>query len=92
MEVKTLVLIAQNYILPKPSISFKGNSSQNPQKRVFFCKHFDFELSKPQTKAKDQSHWPRLLTYRAVNFPNPGIEPMSLEAPELAGEFFTTAP
>ena len=79
-------------ILPKPSMSFKGNSSQNLQKNTYFGKHFDFKLSKVQTKAKDQPHWPRRLIYRAADFPNPGIEPVSSEAPELAGEFFTTAP
>ena len=72
-------------------MSFKGNSSQSPHKRLYFGKHFDFELSKPKTKAKDQPHWPRLLIYRAAAFPNPGIEPISFEASELAGEFFATS-
>ena len=37
-----------------------------------------------------QEHWSGLLCPPPGHLPDPGIEPMSLKSPALAGEFFTT--
>ena len=39
-----------------------------------------------------QEHWSELSFPTPGNLPNPGIEPMALVSPALAGRFFTTAP
>ena len=39
-----------------------------------------------------QEHWSELSFSTPGDLPNPGIEPMSLVSPALAGRFFTTAP
>ena len=39
-----------------------------------------------------QEYWSGLPFPTAGDFPDPGIEPMSLASPALAGRFFTTAP
>ena len=39
-----------------------------------------------------QEYWSRLPFYAPGDLPNPGIEPISLASPELAGGFFPTEP
>ena len=39
-----------------------------------------------------QNCWSRLPFPTLGDFPNPGIKPLSLASPALAGGFFTTAP
>jgi len=39
-----------------------------------------------------QEDWSRLPFPSPGDRPNPGIEPVSLASPALAGRFFTTAP
>ena len=39
-----------------------------------------------------QEHWSRLLFPSPGDLPDPGIEPVSLGSPALAGRFFTTVP
>ena len=39
-----------------------------------------------------QEYWSGLPFPAPGNLPDPGVEPMSLASPALAGEFFTTAP
>ena len=39
-----------------------------------------------------QEYWSELLSSSLEDLPNPGIEPMSLTSPALAGGFFTTVP
>ena len=39
-----------------------------------------------------QEHWSGLLFPSPGDLPHPGIEPASLESPELAGRFFTPEP
>ena len=39
-----------------------------------------------------QEYWIRLPFPPPADLPGPGIEPMSLVSPALAGRFFTTAP
>jgi len=39
-----------------------------------------------------QGYWSRLPFPTPGDLPDPGIEPMSLVSPALAGRFFTTAP
>jgi len=39
-----------------------------------------------------QEYWSELPLPSPGDLPNPGIEPMSLAYPALAGRFFTTAP
>ena len=39
-----------------------------------------------------QEYWNGLPCPPPGNLPNPGVEPMSLATPALAGGFFTTAP
>ena len=38
-----------------------------------------------------QEYWCRLLCPSPGDLPNPGIKPMSLKSPALAGRFFTTS-
>ena len=38
-----------------------------------------------------QEHWSGLLGPSPGDLPNPGIEPVSLKSPALAGGFFTTS-
>ena len=54
----------------------------------------------PQTVARQvplsmefprQEYWSGLLVPSPWDLPSPGIEPMSLESPTLAGRFFTTS-
>ena len=39
-----------------------------------------------------QEYWSQLPFLTPVDRPKPGIEPMSLESPALAGRFFPTVP
>ena len=39
-----------------------------------------------------QDYWSGLLFPTAGDLPNPGIKPMSLVSPALAGRFFTVVP
>ena len=39
-----------------------------------------------------QEYWSRLPFLTPGDLPDPGVEPMSLESPALASEFFTTVP
>ena len=39
-----------------------------------------------------QEYWSGLPFSTSGDLPNPGIEPVSLASPALAGRFFTTAP
>ena len=39
-----------------------------------------------------QEHWTGLPFLPPANLPDPGIKPISLVSPALAGEFFTTLP
>ena len=38
-----------------------------------------------------QEYWSKLPFLTPGNLPDPGVEPMSVESPPLAGRFFTTA-
>ena len=55
----------------------------------------------PQTVARQvpmtlefswQEHWSRLSFPAPGDLPDPGIKPVSLASPKLAGRFFTTVP
>ena len=46
----------------------------------------------PSTGFSSQEYWSGLPFPSLGDLPNPGIEPVSLAAPALAGRFFTTAP
>ena len=39
-----------------------------------------------------QAHWSGLSFPTPLDLPNPGIEPMPLASPSMAGRFFTTVP
>ena len=43
-------------------------------------------------KSSKQEYWSGLPFPTRGDFPNPGIEPVSLASPALAGRFFTSAP
>ena len=49
-------------------------------------------LSSLSMKFSRQEQWPGLPFPIPGDLPDPGIEPVSLASPALAGGFFTTAP
>ena len=57
------------------------------------CDPMDSALQAPlSTKFSRQEYWSGLLFPSSWDLPEPGMEPMDLASPALAGGFFTTVP
>ena len=57
-----------------------------------FCGPMDYSPQAPLSmEFSSEEYWSGLPFPTLGNLPNPGIKPMSLASPELAGMFFTTS-
>ena len=62
------------------------------QLRLTLCRPMDYSHQAPLSmEFSRQEYWSGLPGSTPRNLPNPGIEPMSLMSPVMAGRFFTTS-
>ena len=75
----------------KPRVFLVCMCAKSLQLCLTLCDSMDCSRQAPlPMRFSMQEYWSGLPCPSPGNLPNPGIEPMSLMSPALAGEFFTT--
>ena len=76
----------------KPRVFLVCMCAKSLQLCLTLCDSMDCSHQPPlSTGVSQQEYWSGLPCPPPGDFPKPGIEPMSLMSPELAGGFFTTS-